>query len=206
MQVRVLGSNLELGTSISEFVTEHLEKSVKKYFENAVSADAHFSKQGHNFRVILVVNEGVKRGVILRSDGEAGDAYGAFAEAVKKIENQLRRYKERIKDYHKKEGGLKDLEPSYSSLNANKYVLPPIPFDVFAEMESEASNEKKAQPHKVISEKNTQIESLSVDEAIMKMDLQNLPALVFVNNSNGRINVVYHRKDGNISWVDPLNN
>lgn len=37
----------------------------------------------------------------------------------------------------------------------------------------------------------------------MKMDLSNLPALVFLNSENKRINVVYHRKDGNISWVDP---
>ena len=56
---------------------------------------------------------------------------------------------------------------------------------------------------KVIDEKSTDIEELSVEEAIMKMDLQNLPALVFINNKNKRLNVVYHRKDGNISWIDP---
>ena len=58
-----------------------------------------------------------------------------------------------------------------------------------------------------ISEKNTEIEELAVDQAIMKMDLANLPALVFINSANQRLNVVYHRKDGNISWIDPeINN
>ncbi len=56
---------------------------------------------------------------------------------------------------------------------------------------------------KVVDEKTTNIEELSVEEAIMQMDLQNLPALVFINNKNKRLNVVYHRKDGNISWIDP---
>ncbi len=37
----------------------------------------------------------------------------------------------------------------------------------------------------------------------MKMDLADLPALMFVNAGNGRFNVVYRRADGNISWVDP---
>jgi hypothetical protein len=36
----------------------------------------------------------------------------------------------------------------------------------------------------------------------MKMDLENLPALMFENIKNNRINIVYYRKDGNISWVD----
>lgn len=202
MQIRVLGSNIDLGSSLTEFVNEHIEKSVKKYFENAVSADAHFSKQGQNFKVILVVNEGVKKGIILRSDGEAGDAYGAFAEAIKKIENQLRRYKERIKDYHKKDGGIKNAEIEYGSIIANKYVLPPIDSE-----ETEESTILKPSTHsvnhKIISEKNTEIERLSVDEAIMKMDLQDLPALAFINEQNGKINVVYHRKDGNISWINP---
>jgi hypothetical protein len=35
------------------------------------------------------------------------------------------------------------------------------------------------------------------------MDLADLPALLFRNKVNNRINVVYHRIDGNISWIDP---
>jgi hypothetical protein len=35
------------------------------------------------------------------------------------------------------------------------------------------------------------------------MDLQDLPALMFFNSAHGRLNVVYRRVDGNISWVDP---
>ena len=34
-------------------------------------------------------------------------------------------------------------------------------------------------------------------------DLSDLPALMFCNKANGRLNIVYRRADGNISWVDP---
>jgi len=54
----------------------------------------------------------------------------------------------------------------------------------------------------LIAEKPTIIEKLTVGEAVMKMDLLDVPALLFVNSGNHRLNIVYYRKDGNIAWVD----
>lgn len=202
MQIRVIGSNIEVGQSLTQYVEENLERQVKKYFENAVHADVHFSKSGHMFKVIITVNEGVKGGINVKSDAQAGDVYGCFNEAAEKAAKQLRRYKRRIKNYRRSGGGLKSVEPDYKALNATKYVLPPVAYNVFEEMEQEESDEIDSSIN-VINEKSTDIETLSVEEAIMKMDLQDLPALVFINSKNKRLNVVYHRKDGNISWIDP---
>lgn len=202
MQVKVTGSNMEVGSALTKHVEEHLIRSVKKYFEKAVSADVHFSKDGHFFNCVVVVNEGIKGGIIVKSDAQAGDPYGSFNEASEKAEKQLRRYKRKIKNYRRHGGGLKSVEPNYDSISGMKYVLPPVGYNLFEEMESEESVEKESRLN-VVQEKTTEIETLTVDEAIMKMDLANLPALVFKNESNGRINVVYHRKDGNISWIDP---
>ena len=83
-----------------------------------------------------------------------------------------------------------------------KLCLPPVAYDVFEEMEHEETDQLD-QSLNVITEKTTNIEELTVEEAIMKMDLADLPALVFINKNNKRINVVYHRRDGNISWIDP---
>ncbi|MBU6140964.1 MAG: ribosome-associated translation inhibitor RaiA [Proteobacteria bacterium] len=203
MQIRVVGAHTDVGQSLTQYVQENLEKAVKKYFENAVSAEVHFVKNGHIFKVTLSVNEGIRGGIIVKSDAEAGDAYGAFNEACERSVKQLSRYKRKIKNYRRNGAGLKSLEPDYKAVDAMKYVLPPLKYDVFAEMERDEMEEKNEESHKVISEKTTEIEELSVDEAIMKMDLANLPALVFINSLNKRINVVYHRKDGNISLVDP---
>lgn len=204
MQIRVLGSHTDVGQSLTQFIQEHLQKAVTKYFENAVYGEVHVTKNGHLFRITIAVNEGVKGGIIVKSDAEAGDAYGAFNEACERVVKQLRRYKGKIKDFRRKGGSIKSIEPNYQAIDAMKYILPPVNLDVFADMESDESNDKIDDSHKVIAEKTTEIEELSVDEAIMKMDLANLPALVFINSKNKRINVVYHRKDGNISWIDPV--
>ena len=202
MQIRVMGSNIEVGQSLTQYVEENLEKQIRKYFENAVNADVHFSKNGHMFKVVITVNEGVKGGINVKSDAQAGDVYGCFNEAAEKAAKQLRRYKRRIKNYRRSGGGLKSVEPDYKALNATKYVLPPVAYNIFEEIEQEESDEIDSSMN-VINEKSTDIETLSVEEAIMKMDLQDLPALVFINSKNKRLNVVYHRKDGNISWIDP---
>lgn len=203
MQVRVVGANMDVGKSLTQYVEENLAKSVKKYFDKAVNAEVHFVKNGHLFKVTLTVNEGVKGGIVVKSDGEAGDVYGSFNEAAERAEKQLRRYKRKIKNYRRYGGGIKSVEPNYKALDATKYIIPPQEYNVFEEMENEEGEQPLDESLNVITEKNTEVEELTVNEAIMKMDLSNLPALVFINSQNKRLNVVYHRKDGNISWIDP---
>ncbi len=198
---------MDVGQSLTEYVEDHLSKSVKKYFDNALDSEVHFTKQGNLFKSVITVNEGVKGGITVKSDSEAGDVYASFDEACQKASKQLRRYKRKIINYRRQAGGLKSVEPDYKAFDAMKYVLPPSNDDFLDEMENEVEQENIANESlNVITEKTTNVEELSVNEAIMKMDLANLPALVFTNKDSKRINVVYHRKDGNISWIDPQNN
>jgi hypothetical protein len=37
----------------------------------------------------------------------------------------------------------------------------------------------------------------------MRLDLADLPALLFRNSKHGNLNMVYRRGDGNVGWVDP---
>jgi len=58
----------------------------------------------------------------------------------------------------------------------------------------------------IIAEMTTEIASLSVSDAVMKLDLGDLPALLFRHASHGGLNLVYRRADGNIGWIDPQGN
>lgn len=49
----------------------------------------------------------------------------------------------------------------------------------------------------------TAIETLSVSDAVMKMDLSFQPVVMFRNSKTGSLNVVYRRSDGNVGWIDP---
>jgi hypothetical protein len=129
------------------------------------------------------------RGVLAKGSASADDAYAAFDAAVERIAKQLRRYKTRLNDHHKGRG-------SEESIPAQQYVIA-------AETEEEELPEQ-GQPV-IIAELPTEIGTMSVSEAVMRMDLADVSALMFRNRANGGLNVVYRRTDGNIGWIDPQN-
>ena len=55
----------------------------------------------------------------------------------------------------------------------------------------------------IVAEMETEIEVMTPGDAVMRMDLANLPALMFRNVAHSGLNMVYRRADGNIGWVDP---
>ena len=55
----------------------------------------------------------------------------------------------------------------------------------------------------VIAESAAEIDTLSVGEAVMRMDLADQQLLMFRNSATTELNVVYRRTDGHIGWIDP---
>ena len=72
-------------------------------------------------------------------------------------------------------------------------------------IETPAEVEEVADAPIIIAEMQTQLPVCTVSEAVMKMDLEGLSALMFKNTAHGGLNMVYRRSDGNIGWVDPKN-
>ena len=115
------------------------------------------------------------------------DAYTAFDDAGARITKQLGRYKERLTDY---------------KLNVEPVNLAVIKADAAAE---EVLPAEETAPI-IIAELEDEIPTCSVSGAVMRMDLADVPALMFRNSAHGGLNMVYRRADGNIGWVDPKGN
>lgn len=201
MQIRTIGANMEIGDSLNNHVKENLKKEVAKYFGNAIDAQVNFSKDVSDFKVVILINEGVKGGIRVKSNANAGDAYSAFNSAKEKAAKQLRRYKRKLKNHHKAID-LKEIDFLDSIYESPKYVISEqIEEDSFDNENLDVGNENQ-KTFDVITEKTTDIETLTIDDAIMKMNLADLPALAFVNVESKKLNMVYHRKDGDISLID----
>jgi ribosomal subunit interface protein len=186
MKIMISGKHVDIGESLHQHIESRLDDGISKYLDRVTSVHVVVTKEAHFFRVDINGNTGTASGVIIKSTASAGDVYACFDAAADKIEKQLRRYKRRLTNHHK--------QPHHNdpttAVGGRKYVL---------KSEEEAHEDTPV----VIAEKSLAIERLSVSEAVMKMDLADLPALMFFNSANGRMNVVYRRSDGNISWVDP---
>ena len=187
MDVTVYGKHLKIGVSLNEHIKEHLKDTVKKYFKDALNAHVTIVKEGQVFKTEIIINEGTGTGVLIKSNGQEYDSYRSFNVANEKIEKQLSKYKTRIRSHKKQKGYPMEL------VGGTKYVISPLE-------EKDIENHEKSPT--IIAEKPSVIEILTVKDAVMRMDLLNLPTLVFINKASEKLNVVYYRKDGNISWID----
>jgi ribosomal subunit interface protein len=194
MQISITGKHIKIGDSLTAHVNERASHGIEKYFKHATRCEVVFAKEGKFFKTDIHLHEGTGLTHILKSDASATDIYISFDSALMKIERQLRRYKERLNNHHKKDAATREIARA-EAVSGTKYVL--------THQDYEGGDVTLGDNPIIIAEKTTRIETLTVGEAVMKMDLAGLPALLFLNENTGRMNVVYHRVDGNISWVDP---
>lgn len=185
MQLTVRGKQIDVGDALRTHVSDALTSTTAKYFHNAIEANVVFSRNAHLIRSDLSVHVG--RNILLQSNAEAESPYHAFDAAANKLAKRLRRYKRRLRDHHNGE--------AQPALAAQAYILE-------AESEELHEGEEPTQPI-VIADVSTSIESLTVLQAVMRLDLGDLPALMFRNQAHGRLNMVFRRSDGNVGWVDP---
>ena len=190
MQVTVSGKQIEIGAAFQGYAEGHLEAVVGKYFDRGIDAAVTVSRAGQSMRVDIKVHAG--RGFVIQSHGEAEQTQQAFDIALERAGKRLRRYKRRLKGHHRKERAQAKLAP----LNVQRYVIAPPDED-----DDESANQDAGAA--VIAEVTREIETLSVGDAVMRLDLADRAALMFRNAANGQLNVVYRRRDGNIGWIDP---
>jgi ribosomal subunit interface protein len=188
MQVSVSGKHFDVGESLRSHVAETTQAIVERYFGSATEAHVVFCRERHLVKAEISVH--ASRGFSVQSGGEADDAYVAFDSAAERIDKRLRRHKRRLKNHHH----AKESEVQ-ADQDATSYVLA-------ADEPDEGIDEREGEPL-IIAEMRTRILQLSVSEAVMRLDLTDLPVLLFRNSARGNINLVYRRGDGNVGWIDP---
>ncbi len=187
MNIQVTGKQIDIGDSLRTHVTDRINAGVVKYFDRPIDAFVSFAKEGHEFKCETSVH--LSTGITLQSSGQAGEIYSSFEIAAGHLEKRLRRYKRRLKHHH----------------NSNKTHQPiEAPAYIIQGTSEEEDTEAEVQPV-IIAEDVTKIGTLSVGEAVMQMDLQDAPVVLFKNGASGVLNVVYRRQDGHIGWIDPKN-
>ncbi len=187
MRYQISGKQIDIGEALQTHVKDELGVVLGKYAERPTDANVIFSKSGHEFVCETIVH--LSTGLTASARAHATEIYAAFDGCVEKMDKQLRRYKRRLKDHHK------DRTDPVELIGASSYILA-------SDHEEQESEPETLQPV-IVAEMETKIPSLSVGEAVMQMELAGAPVLVFKNEGNKGVNVVYRRDDGNIGWIDP---
>ncbi len=185
MQLSVKGKQLDVGDALRQHVDAQLSEIIGKFFGDSLEAQVTFSREAHLFRADVIVHAG--RGITLQSNASAAEPYPAFDQAAERMAERLRRHKNRLKKHHQ------ETRVDEAQI-AQAFVL---------NAQQEDTVDVGADHPVVVAEMTTPIELLTVSEAVMRLDLGDLPALMFRNRAHGGLNMLYRRADGHIGWVDP---
>jgi ribosomal subunit interface protein len=186
--LRISGRNLDIGEALRAQIEERLAQALTKYMDRgSYSGHVTVGKDGTGFRTDAVVH--LSSGVTIEAHGNAHDAYASFGETAERIEKRLRRYKRRLRDHHAGNGAIRP-----DPIEMNTYVLE-TPSDDF---------EDQGEFHPVIvAESTSSLHEMAISDAVIELDLTGAPVVVFRHAGNGRVNVVYRRRDGSVGWIDP---
>ena len=186
MDVRVAGHQVDTGESLREHAQRRVAEITEKYFSRSVGANVTFGRGPNNDYTCDIVAP-VVQGVVLKASHSARTAEMAFNGAADRIEKQLRRYTNRLKE-HKVDDSA---EPYVENAGYTIFSAPPEPDGEQADFPT------------IVAETCIDIPESSVSDAVMLMDLRNTNALLFRNTGTGEFNMIYRREDGNIGWVEP---
>jgi putative sigma-54 modulation protein len=120
---------------------------------------------------------------LLRGTGRSQDMYASIDAAADRIERQLKKHKGKLYDHHK--GNGHEGEP----VEVRHDVL-----DILEHPDRPS--------HRVVKSTQFQARPMTVDEAILQLELADARFYVFQNAKDRAFNVVYRRDDGNFGLIE----
>ena len=190
MNIKIVGKNIELGESFQAYSGERICEVLRKYSYDAVSAQITLEKRVGNFKAKVKVY--LKNKIELDSTGRGKDANTSYDDALDHIEKKLRRYHRRMKSHRNTES--KNILSTDEPLRVYQSVFNLDEDDIDI-------NQSDSMP--VIADLSYKIEELTVEQAVIRLELEDESCIFFRNASHSGLNLVYYRKDGNIGWIDP---
>lgn len=183
LNISITARHFDLSDQHKEYVEKRL-KHLKRFFETIM--DVHVILQKEKHREIAEVTIQVN-GVTMHGEEETGDIFSSIDLVVDKIEKQIKKYKARLRNRRSRARG----EGAENSIRYKMDLL------------SGPDLERGTEAPRVIRTRTLSLKPLSLDEALMQMDLLNQDFLVFRNAGSEQVNVLYRRPDGDYNLVEP---
>jgi putative sigma-54 modulation protein len=186
MKLDITGRGVDVTVALREFSEDKLRK-----LERLVDGpcEAHVVLRIDKHRHVAEI-QFKSRGVVLSGTEETGDLYASIGEVVDKLERQLLKHKEKVRDHRQRKGTR--------------------PADAVAAIEAEVAQAEEDNTvdigsvrSKIVRSHRYRIKPMSAEDAALELDATAEDLLVFREAETYRINVIYRQKDGNLALVDP---
>lgn len=178
MKTTIVGKNMSVSPAVSERVLRKTNK-MGRYLDLNTEMLIRLTREKNHRRTceITVPFEGV----MLRSEASSDDnLYISIDQALAKMERQIHKHRTKLSKRLK--------EDAFQSED----------FEFNEELEPMEENARK-----IVRNKTYPVRPMSVDDAIIQMELLGHSFFVFVNVDTDQTNVLYLRKDGDLGLLEP---
>ena len=173
MKPNIIAKKIQIGPSFTEHAEKRLNQRLDKFFEGDAEAKITLNELKGQVVCELTVRAG---SMIYRAEQSATDKNDALDAAIDKIIRKIRRNKTKLG---------KRIKAS---------ALAPDAFTDIVEEQTE---------YNVIRRKAFRVQPMSIEEAILQMNMLGHSFFVFQNSENGSINIVYRRLDDDYALLEP---
>lgn len=173
MKVIITSKNMNASDHLKQTIESKLDR-LGKYFSNDIVANVTLTMEKGRQKIEATINA---KGTIFRAEETTNDIYNGVDRVVEKLSSQMSRFKTKLQRKHKD----------------HKEFL----FEELPEVAGEELEEMR-----VVRKKQFDLKPMTVDEAIMQMELLEHTFFVFLNMESGTVNVVYKRKDNDYGLLE----
>lgn len=178
MIITITGKNIEVSDYLESLIQKKVGK-LDKYFPE--DTEAHVTLAVEKNRHIVEVTIPYVGGII-RGEETSGDMYASVDNVLSKLEKQIVKHRTKLE----------------KSLRAGAFKAPePVYADAFTQ------DELDEEPARVVKLKRFDIKPMTVDEAMLQLEMLGHSFYMFTNGETNQINVIYKRKDGNYGLIEP---
>jgi len=189
--VSIIGKNFQLTEPMRQHVWDKLAK-IERFHSHIM--DVHvildIQKLEHVCTITCHFNH-----IKVKVESRSTDMYASIDRSIQKLQNLFRKWKGRIQDYHKRPMNAVDMV-------VNVYRRPPVDDVEEINQEIDAENLKNWMPGKVLATESQVLKSLTMDEAIMKMELSQDPFMLYRDEVDKKLKVIYRREDEHYGVIE----
>ena len=180
MQVNITFRHLEPTDALKSHVRDRVAH-VGRYIDRPSECHAVLHVENLDHHAEITVKAGR---FLLRGTGRSQDMYASIDAAADRIERQLKKHKSKLYDHHK-------------GTNGHEAAPVEVRHDVLDILEH-----PDRPSHRVVKSEKYQAKPMTVDEAILQLELLDASFYVFQNAKDRGVNVVYRRDDGNFGLIE----
>jgi putative sigma-54 modulation protein len=198
MQFAVTFRHMEPTEALKSYARERMER-VRKYLPDPISCHVVLSTERHNHRIDVTFQ--LHNGLAVAGHETTENMYSSIDLCIAKIERQVRKYKGKLEGMKARQHNVHALPWSHSIVS-EAFGGVPEETNGHAPVEVDDHGTTMQPEFKVVKTEKFHAQPLSVADAIVQLNLQHEPFLVFRHDTDGRVAVVYKRPDGAYGLIE----